>query len=206
MIRIFTPLAVVALIMLVATLAVGLSIGDYPDLMRQAYRVQQSGDTVRIQAFQAEHRPATTYLNTHRLMGIGSAILVMLVNSLAITYMIGTSRWCKEVGLTYGVPEEWMEEAQINKRKSFPWGVLSMLSLVGLAALGALSDPLRNDPRAGSFPSETWIVWHYTAALLSIGWVGLCFFIQGSYLRAQGALIGLFMDHVAMIRADQGLE
>ena len=37
----------------------------------------------------------------HKLMGIATAIMVMLVCSIAVTYFIGTSRWCREVVETY---------------------------------------------------------------------------------------------------------
>jgi hypothetical protein len=31
----------------------------------------------------------------HRLSGIFSALMVVLVNSMAVTYFIGTGRWCR---------------------------------------------------------------------------------------------------------------
>ena len=37
----------------------------------------------------------------HRLTGMAAALGVVFVESVVVTYFIGTSRWCKEVSETY---------------------------------------------------------------------------------------------------------
>ena len=41
------------------------------------------------------------WATVHRLTGVATALAVVLVNSIVVTYFIGTSRWCKEVCETY---------------------------------------------------------------------------------------------------------
>ena len=40
-------------------------------------------------------------MTLHMLLGAAAALMTVLVNSITITYFIGTSRWCKEVCETY---------------------------------------------------------------------------------------------------------
>ena len=82
MTRILFTLAALSLILLAAALLVGLSIGDlYHD---------PSADTLH-------------WATVHRLTGIAAALAVVLVESVIVTYFIGTSRWCKEVIETYSL-------------------------------------------------------------------------------------------------------
>lgn len=39
-------------------------------------------------------------------MGIATGLLALFVNSVSVTYFIGTSRWCKEVVDTYELETE----------------------------------------------------------------------------------------------------
>ncbi len=63
-----------------------------------------------------------------------------MVNSIAVTYFVGTSRWCKEVGLTYQLDPQLIEQGQVNKRRNFPWALLSMTVIIVVAAFGAMAD------------------------------------------------------------------
>ncbi len=74
MTRIFLTLAWLAIVMMAATLIIGLSIAD----------------------LHTDHSPEMLrWARVHRLAGVGSALCVVLVNSIVVTYFIGTSRWCK---------------------------------------------------------------------------------------------------------------
>ncbi|HEY2893422.1 MAG TPA: hypothetical protein VGJ16_04395, partial [Pirellulales bacterium] len=101
--RIFLTLAWFALAMMAATLVVGLAIEDLhtdhsPDMLRWA--------------------------TVHRLMGIATALAVVLVNSIVVTYFIGTGRWCKEVCETYALQPDLIRRSTMLKRRTFPWAVL----------------------------------------------------------------------------------
>ncbi len=105
MIRIFTTLAMFSLVMMIAALVLGLYLGDIhgvhdPNTLRSAM--------------------------VHRLLGMGAALAVVLVDSIVITYFIGTSRWCKEVVETYQLDEGLISRSVGLKRKSFPWSLLSI--------------------------------------------------------------------------------
>src|SRR3989337_2072811 len=101
--------------MMAAALILGLSVGDlYHD---------RSADTLR-------------WATVHRLTGVAAALVVVLVNSIVVTYFIGTSRWCKEVSETYGLDRALVHRGTQLKRRTFPWAVMGMLTVVGLIALG----------------------------------------------------------------------
>jgi hypothetical protein len=42
----------------------------------------------------------------HILLGVLAALVTVLVNSISVTYFIGTSRWCKEVADVYHLDPE----------------------------------------------------------------------------------------------------
>ena len=77
--RIFTILAWVAILMVAANLILGLSLGDLRELDPTVLR----------------------WATVHRLAGVAAGLAVVLVNSIVVTYFIGTSRWVKEVTETY---------------------------------------------------------------------------------------------------------
>ena len=56
----------------------------------------------------------------HRLMGVATAMVVVLVNSIAVTYFIGTGRWCKEVVETYRLDSDLVRRSSAFKRGPFP--------------------------------------------------------------------------------------
>ena len=83
--RVFFRVATFAVALLVATAGLGLWLGDLhgqtdPQVLRWG--------------------------TVHRLSGVLAALLVVLVNSMAVTYFIGTGRWCREVVETYGLDPE----------------------------------------------------------------------------------------------------
>jgi hypothetical protein len=47
----------------------------------------------------------------HFLTGLMAALAVVLVESVVVTYFIGTSRWCKEVVETYNLNTAAVEES-----------------------------------------------------------------------------------------------
>ena len=145
MTRIFLGLATLATLMLLATLLLGLSIGDL-------------------------HQPHSETLAelgwVHRWSGIATALVVVLVNCIAITYFIGTSRWCKEVAETYRLDPRLVARSAALKRAAFPWAVSAMLAMVGIISLGAAADPVR--PRPGT---EQWVIPHLVGALLGLAFI-----------------------------------
>jgi hypothetical protein len=75
--RILFTLASISIVLLLAAQALGLSVGDLYT------RPQPDEDTLH-------------WATVHRLTGVAAALAVVFVESVVITYFIGTSRWCKE--------------------------------------------------------------------------------------------------------------
>lgn len=167
-----------------ATLLLGLSLGD-----------------VRNPADEATQRWATV----HRLSGVAAGLFVVLVDSIVITYFVGTSRWCKEVVETYGLDRGFIVRSNRLKRRTFPISTLSMLAVVGVVALGGAADPAASvqlKPLGGL----TWANIHLLGAIAGLALVGLGFAIQRNNMEANHHVIGEVMEAVRKVRQDRGLE
>lgn len=160
MTRIFTTLAFLSLGLFLASIVLGLTIGDLYD---------QSDMEVLKETLQTR--------GVHMLTGVAAALAVVLVHSVVVTYFVGTSRWCKEVTETYALGPESLQKSNQLKRKTFPWCVTGMLTVVGVGALGAASDPgtgregtamMANYHLAGAFLGLALVAWTYFRAWTNI--------------------------------------
>jgi len=116
MTRIFTSLALLNTLALIATYAVGV-----------VSKLRAS----------ALHPEDPTYL-VHFVLGLFTAIGTLLVHCLIFTYFLGTGRWVKEVTLAYDLPDEpWHKETRELKRRTFPPALAAMLIVIAAAAAGA---------------------------------------------------------------------
>ncbi|MEX0611406.1 MAG: hypothetical protein WD229_04735, partial [Pirellulales bacterium] len=95
MTRILFTLASLSLILLFTALLLGLVIGDL-------YAPHPSDETLN-------------WATVHRLTGIAAALGVVFVESVIVTYFIGTSRWCREVVETYGLDRTAVEASSHNE-------------------------------------------------------------------------------------------
>lgn len=177
---VFSRVASFAVALLVATAALGLWIGD----------------------LHGQTDPSVLKWGTvHRLSGVLAALMVVLVNSMSVTYFIGTGRWCREVVETYRLAPELFERSRTLKRKAFPWALAGMLAVVTIVALGGAADPASGRPGTAS-----WVDVHLVGSLLLIGVIAICFGSQFSVIRRQQALIEDVLSHVREARAARGLE
>lgn len=182
--RIFLNLALFAMAFLAATLVLGLSLGD----------VRNPDDEV-----------TQRWATVHRLSGVAVALCVVLVNSIVVTYFIGTSRWCREVVETYSLDRTLIVRSNALKRKTFPYAVASMLTVVGIVALGGAADPgasLQLEPIGGL----TWANLHLYGAMLGIAFIGWAFTVQWQNISLHRDLIAEIMDEVRRVRAARGLD
>jgi hypothetical protein len=178
--RIFGSLAWFALVMMGASLILGLSVGDlYQD---------RSVDTLR-------------WATVHRLTGVAAALMVVLVNSIVVTYFIGTSRWCKEVSETYGLARSLVLRSTRLKRRTFPWAVMGMLTVVGVIALGGAADPATGRPG-----TQWWATPHMLGAFAGLMLVAWAFRVQWQNIAANQQVIADIMAEVREIRQKRGLE
>jgi MFS family permease len=181
MTRIFPMLASFSLMLMSVAVTLGLVIGDlYADPVTQA---------------------TLDWRGRHMMTGVAAALFVVLVESIAVTYFVGTSRWCKEVTETYRLPPGDLAESTRLKRRTFPWCVLGMLTVVGVSALGAASDP-----GTGRADTAAWTDIHLAAAF-----GGLCL-IAWTYYRAwlniadNQRVIERIVAQVRQIREERGLD
>ncbi len=184
--KIFRVLAVFAIVFVLATLALGLSL--------RMHDIRDVHDA-------AGQRWATV----HRLSGIAAALAVVLVNSIVVTYFVGTSRWCKEVCETYELSPNLIARSNVIKRRTFPLCVANMLIAVGVVALGGAGDP------AGTFrgtppPGMTWTNVHFMGAVLGLCFIAWASFAQYHNIIANHAVITDVMSDVQRIRTERGLE
>lgn len=179
----FSRIALFAVCLLVATAGLGLWIGD----------LHGATDPVILR-----------WGTVHRLSGMFAALVVLLVNSMAMTYFIGTSRWCREVAETYGLDPELFERSRQLKRKAFPSAVLGMLAMVGIVALGGAADP--GGGLAGPGGSQDWVHWHLVGGIGLAALIAWCFQSQLPAIRGQHELIEEIMGEVHRERAIHGLD
>ena len=177
---VFARVCLFSIALLVATAGLGLWIGD----------------------LHGQTDPAVLRWGTvHRLSGIFSSLMVVLVNSMAVTYFIGTGRWCREVVETYELDNVLIERSKQLKRQAFPWAVSGMLAVVTIVALGGAADPA-----SGPSGTQDWVSVHLVGSLACVAVIGFCYQAQMSALRGQQRLIDEVLTAVRNIRLARGLE
>ena len=175
--RIFTILAWVAILMIVANLILGLSLGDIRQLDP------------------AELRWATV----HRLVGVAAGLAVVFVNSIVVTYFVGTSRWTKEVVETYQLDDDFIRRSTRLKRRTFPWATLSMLVIVGVVALGGAADPGTGRPN-----TDEWVTPHLLGSLAGLAFVAWASVIEWHNIAVNQQIIVEIQAEVRRIRLERG--
>ena len=180
MTRMFTRAATFAVALMVATAGLGLWLGD----------------------LHGQTDPAVLRWGTvHRLSGVLAALVVVLVNSMAVTYFVGTSRWVREVVETYGLDAGLVTRSRRLKRSAFPFAVAGMLAVVGIVALGGAADPA-----TGRRGSRDWVTPHLVGSLGLMAAIAWCFQAQVPGIRRQHELIDDVMAGVRKERRHRGLD
>lgn len=182
MIRIFFTLSVLSVVLLGSALLMGLTMGD-------------------LYARPLASRETLQWATMHRLTGISAALAVVFVESVAVTYFVGTSRWCKEVVETYRLSQDSVAASNRLKRRTFFWAVMGMLAAVGIAALGGASDPatLRSNTKA-------WADYHLIGAISGIVFIVWTYFLTWSNIVANQAIITGLVNEVGRVRKERGLD
>ena len=181
MTRIFPMLASFSLMLMGVAATLGLVIGDlYADPVTQT---------------------TLDWRGRHMMTGVAAALFVVLVESIAVTYFVGTSRWCKEVCETYHLDPMLIRRSTMLKRRTFPWAVMGMLAVVGVIALGAAADPATGLPQ-----TRSWITPHLLGALAGIAFIGWTFYVAWRNIAANHRVIADVLEEVRQIRMERGLE
>lgn len=185
MARIFSSLASFTILLMLIALGAGLAL---------------HGANPRDPASEA----ALSWYRTHFMLGVGVGLSVVLVNSIAMTYFIGTSRWCKEVVEAYSLDRGVIERSNQVKRGAFPYALVNMLMIVGVLALGGAADP-RSNVQLASPGGLSWAQWHLVGAV-----TGLVVIVAGSValwraIREHHQLVQHVIGEVDRIRQERGL-
>jgi len=178
--KVFFRAALFAVMLMAATAGLGLWLGDLHGVT----------DPQRLR-----------WATVHRLSGVLAALMVVLVNSMAVTYFIGTGRWCREVAETYGLPVDVVERSKRLKRSAFPFALLGMLAVVGIVALGGAADPA-----TGRKGSEAWVTPHLVGGIGLAAAIAWCFQSQLPVIRRQHELVEEVMASVRRERLARGLD
>ncbi len=215
MTRIFTVLASIAMILLATNFYLGMTGGDYNAVSNQL-RVQQAAirkaesQTVSPSLEPLEEERTATFnqlqglqqkSRRHVLMGLFATLMAVMVNSISVTYFIGTSRWCQEVSDTYALDKRFVEQSSRIKRRAFPWSLLGICSALAIAAFGAAADP-------GTLRAETakWVAPHFLMAIGGLFIIGWSLWAQVGWMRKNQANINDILRDVHRIRESKGLE
>ena len=217
MTRIFSVLALCCVGLLIANITVGLWGGDYNECSQKVrashqrlreLRSEVTPDEAAIEETEKQIallvdqlRPLQRHATVHVLLGVLAALSTVLVNSISVTYFIGTSRWCKEVTEAYHLAPELAQRSARLKRRSFVWALLGMLAAVCFAALGAAADPgtLRPD-------TARWVLPHATAAIVGTTLIGYSLYVQHSRIADNYEVINTILTQVHRIRRERGLD
>jgi hypothetical protein len=131
----------------------------------------------------------------HFVVGLVTALGILLVHCIIFTYFLGTGRWVKEVGIAYKLPDaEWPKTTRELKRATFPPALFAMLTGIATAAAGA----------GAQLQAWHWSI-HATlgvATLLVNLWA---FGVEYRNVSINAQVIQAVLDDVDRIRAAQGL-
>ncbi len=218
MVRIFSVLALLAVLLLAANFVVGLAGGDFNAAaakkrtsQARAYEIERQTrarrerssselDTARraAAAADAEFAKPRRWMTIHMLLGSAGALIAVLVNSITVTYFIGTSRWCKEVCETYKLRPELAAASSRLKRSTFPWALAGILSVIAIVGLGAAADPSGANWRR----SAALVTPHYVAAMLGLAIVVVSFAVQIGRIIENFRVIEQILAEVRRIRGE----
>jgi hypothetical protein len=210
--RIVAFLALLSLSLMAVAMMLGLQLGNlhaatyrYQVVLTELHRFEShhAVDDPRMAELareQDELEQKLHWATIHRLFGVAAALVAVLVNSIVITYFVGTSRWCKEVVETYGLDPSLALRSARLKRRTFPWATAGMLTVVAISALGAAADPMARfvADDGGAMP-------HLIAALAGAALLAWAFFAEWNNVAANHEAIEKIMAAVKRVRAERGL-
>lgn len=170
MTRIFSVLATLTALALVAAFALGLTQLVEPWSQRRGW---------------LHGAPPVSW---HIVAGLITAVLVLLVHCLVFTYLLGTGRWVKEVSLAYSVPRaEGVAATRQLKRQAYPSAMLAMLVVILTVGSGAA---IHTEP-------DCWIgLTHPILSVLSLLSNGWAFVREYQVIRANQAVLDRLMSFV----------
>ena len=197
-------LSLLPILLVFTTMGVGWWIGDYNGeyakiAARAADNSQADNDQQLKEDMEALREPQRRF-TYHFQLGLASSLTVVLINSLSVTYLIGTSRWVKEVCEAYELNDRFVAESTRIKRTTFPWSIMGVFSILAIVALGAAADP-------GTLRATTakWVTPHMLTAMIGSSIIIIAIIVQAMNLHRNAQLIDEVVDEVKRERVDRGL-
>jgi hypothetical protein len=131
----------------------------------------------------------------HFVLGLCTALGILLVHCIIFTYFLGTGRWVKEVTLAYRLPDApWHKMTRELKRGTFPPALFAMLIAIATAAAGA----------GAQLQAWHWSI-HATLALLTLLINLWAFSVEYRNVDTNAGVILDVLAEVDRRRAAQGL-
>ncbi len=213
--RIFAVLALIAVLLLLANIVVGFMTGDVNGKYEELKETRASLERAKLSNDKSKEPEAAAQVKTaadafgpfqqwmtfHVLFGVLASLVALLVNSIGITYFIGTTRWCREVVETYHLDEALIRRCNDLKRSAFPWALIGIGAVIGIIVLGGISLP-----GSGFENPALWVMFHYLSALVGVGLITWSFMVQIGSIGENYEVIGEIIEEVRRIRAERGLD
>jgi hypothetical protein len=139
--------------------------------------------------------------NVHFQLGLATALATVLINSLSVTYLIGTSRWVQEVTDVYGLDSRFAHSSKQLKRRTFAWALVGVTAIITVVALGAAADPVTS-----SESTAAWVLPHATAAMLGASLIVWAILVQAHHLHRNSLVIDQVVQEVRRERLARGLD
>jgi hypothetical protein len=211
--RIYLVLASFAVSLLIANFGVGIWVGDLNGVAERVQRgarqynvargngEQEAIDDAResMLSSSAELTPIKKRHGIHFLLGVLSALVCVLVNGIAMTYFIGSSKWCSEVVDTYSLDLSYVHMSRTLKRRAYPWTISGVAAIVVVVAFGAAADPATQIESSAS-----WVAPHMIVAILGTMWLSVSFLNQAGLIGAHYEVINKIVAAVEVRRAEIG--
>jgi hypothetical protein len=202
MTRIFGTLTLLVVVSSILCAVHGFLAGDYNALWRASSPANPDapGATIAQPPHRDSFEDVQQRTRTHILAGLFISLLGVLVNSLSITYFIGTGRWSKEVVQAYALDAAWLRESQSLKRSCFPWAMMGIVAVLAMVVTGAACDP-------STLMANTaqWVLLHAAATVAGTVLIALAMWKQFRYLQRNQQLIQKITQCVREIRDGRGL-
>lgn len=180
--RIFLTLAVIATLLLAASVVLGLNIGDARSL--------ETAEQSRI--------------STHMLTGLAALTFATLVHAITLTYFMGTGRWVEETSNAYSLQESLYKQNQKIKYGLLPGITVCVVLLITTGALGAVADPATPMSLDGTL-DLTGAQIHLIVAILTLVMNLLAWFTQFVAIARNMQVIDAVLQEVRRIREERGL-
>lgn len=218
MARIFFALSLFAIALLCTNIFLGFRIGDLQTAARDLVQGRRDFDEKKrdltatdeqieeldskLKSATKDYLPIRDRVRVHVLFGIAATLVTILVNSITVTYFVGTTRWCREVVDTYSLDDSLADRSLKLKRKAFPLAIVSFLAILTLVTLGAVSDPSGSNFE----DSARWVLVHQLAAWIATGIVAWSLMIQVGTIGANYEIIEEILEGVRQVRQARGLD